>query len=67
MGFWDSLGEGLKKASDKANNHNQEVSRYMDYYSGYSTSDLKKEGKRGGSLAKKSAILKLLRERGEIN
>ncbi|MFJ7729672.1 hypothetical protein ACIQXV_26670 [Neobacillus sp. NPDC097160] len=67
MGFWDNLGDGIKTLSEKADNYNQEVSKYMDQYDRYSTADLQKKAKSGGPLAKKTAILKILRNRGVVN
>ncbi|MBT2686017.1 hypothetical protein [Bacillus sp. ISL-37] len=63
MGFWDAVGQGLKDISEKSADYQQEVERYMSMYAYKSKEELLKEAKRGGPMAKKVAIQKLLKNK----
>ncbi|PMC34578.1 hypothetical protein CJ195_22465 [Bacillus sp. UMB0899] len=63
MGFWDSLGEGLKNAAEKRADYDEQVANYMNRYQYKSTDELIKQGKRASSTAERVAIKKLLDER----
>lgn len=61
MGFWDSVGQGLKDLSEKSADYQQEVDKYMSMYAYKSREELLIEAKRGGPMAQKVAIQKLLK------
>lgn len=60
MGFWDAVGQGLKDLSEKSADYQQEVES-MSMYAYKSKEELLREAKRGGPMAKKVAIQKLLK------
>ncbi|MDE0582022.1 hypothetical protein ON064_03050 [Planococcus sp. A6] len=63
MGFWDSLGEGLKNAGENRAAYDEKVANYMNRYQNKSTDELMKQVKRASSTAERVAIKKILDER----
>lgn len=64
MGFFDSLGEAVKYAGEKARKFNDEAYQWRDRLEGKSVEELRKIAASGTPVAKRMGACMLLKEMG---